>query len=154
MGQSRPLFVYFRSLLVTISIQIEKSVDGVLGIQNRGRRMVCADKTTELWRPLLSHVFLHISLLYSNWQQIQTKIEQFETSPKEHKFQSCNETDRLNFTKQDYLIFAVKYNCKTATSVASMCKSKSIVYTVKSSVTLHQWMYTSADYNTTSLRWA
>ena len=29
MGQSRPLFVIF---LVTISIQIEKSVDGVLGI--------------------------------------------------------------------------------------------------------------------------
>ena len=33
MGQSRPLFVYFRSFLVTISIQIEKSVDGVLGIR-------------------------------------------------------------------------------------------------------------------------
>ena len=31
MGQSRPLFVYF---LITISItQIEKSVDGVLGIR-------------------------------------------------------------------------------------------------------------------------
>ena len=36
MGQSRPLFVYFR---VTISIQIEKTVDGVLGIRTRGRRM-------------------------------------------------------------------------------------------------------------------
>ena len=44
-------FVYFRSFLITISIQIEKSVDGVLGIQTRGRRMVGADKTTELWRP-------------------------------------------------------------------------------------------------------
>ena len=33
MGQSRPLFVYFCSFLVTISIQIEKSVDGVLGIR-------------------------------------------------------------------------------------------------------------------------
>ena len=32
-------------------IQIEKSVDGVLGIQTQGRRMVGADKTTELWRP-------------------------------------------------------------------------------------------------------
>ena len=48
MGQSRPLFVYFR---VTISIQIEKTVDGVLGIRTRGRRMVGAVKTTELWRP-------------------------------------------------------------------------------------------------------
>ena len=45
-------FVYFRSFLVTISIQIEKSIDGVLGIQTRGRWMVGADETTELWRPL------------------------------------------------------------------------------------------------------
>ena len=45
MGQSRPLFVYFRSFL-TISIQIEKSVDGVLGIRTWGRRMVGADETT------------------------------------------------------------------------------------------------------------
>ena len=41
----------FRSFLITISIQIEKSVDGVLGIRTRGRRMVGADETTELWRP-------------------------------------------------------------------------------------------------------
>ena len=33
MGQSRPLFVYFPPFLITISIiQIEKGVDGVLGI--------------------------------------------------------------------------------------------------------------------------
>ena len=32
MGKSRPLFVYFSSFLITISIQIEKSIDGVLGI--------------------------------------------------------------------------------------------------------------------------
>ena len=50
MGQSRPLFVYFHSFLITISIQIEKSVDGVLGIRTQGRRMVGAAKTTELWR--------------------------------------------------------------------------------------------------------
>ena len=50
MGQSRPLFVYFRSFL-TISIQIEKSIDGVLGIRTWGRRMVGADETMELWRP-------------------------------------------------------------------------------------------------------
>ena len=37
MGESRPLFVYFRYFLDTISIiQIEKSVDGVLGIRTRG----------------------------------------------------------------------------------------------------------------------
>ena len=52
MGQSRPLFVYFCYFLDTISIiQIEKSIDGVLGIRTWGRRMVGADETTELWRP-------------------------------------------------------------------------------------------------------
>ena len=59
MGQSRPLFVYFRSFL-TISIQIEKSVDGVLGIRTRGRRMVGADEITELWRPLDTIICLSI----------------------------------------------------------------------------------------------
>ena len=52
MGQSRPLFVYFHPFFITNSIiQIEKSVDGRLGIQTRGRRMVGMDKTTELWLP-------------------------------------------------------------------------------------------------------
>ena len=45
------LFVYFRSFLVTISIKIEKSIDGVLGIRTRGHSMVGANETTELWRP-------------------------------------------------------------------------------------------------------
>ena len=49
MGQSRSLFVYFRSFLIIISIQIEKSIDGVLGIRTRGCNMVGADETTELW---------------------------------------------------------------------------------------------------------
>ena len=47
MGQFRPLYVYFRYCLDTISIiQIEKSRDGVLGIRTLGRRMVGADETT------------------------------------------------------------------------------------------------------------
>ena len=46
MGQFRPLFVYFRPFLITISrIQIEKSIDGVLGNQTHGCQMVGADKT-------------------------------------------------------------------------------------------------------------
>ena len=45
-------FFYFRSFLITNSIiQIEKSVDGVVGIRTWGCRMVGADKTMELWRP-------------------------------------------------------------------------------------------------------
>ena len=49
-------FVYFRSFLITISmIQIEKRVDGELGIRTRGCMMVGADDTTELWRPTILH---------------------------------------------------------------------------------------------------
>ena len=57
MGQSRPLFVYFRPFLITISIiQIDKSIDGVLGTQTRGHMMVGADNTMELWRlPINKH---------------------------------------------------------------------------------------------------
>ena len=43
-------FVYFRPFHITIQLQIEKSLDGVLGIWTRGRRMVGADETTELWQ--------------------------------------------------------------------------------------------------------
>ena len=49
MDQSRTLFVYFRSFLTTISIiQIEKSIDGMLGIRTRGHRIIYVDETTEL----------------------------------------------------------------------------------------------------------
>ena len=49
MAQCRPLFVYFRHFLITMPItQIEKRMDGVLGIQTRGRMMEGADDTTEL----------------------------------------------------------------------------------------------------------
>ena len=58
MGQFWPLFVYFRSFLTTISIQFEKSIDGVLGIRTRGRRMVGADETMELMRPPKIYNFL------------------------------------------------------------------------------------------------
>ena len=52
MGQSWPLFVYFCPFFNTTSIiQIEKSVDGVLGIRTRGCRIVGARETMELWRP-------------------------------------------------------------------------------------------------------
>ena len=45
------LFIFVLSLITISIIQIEKSVYGVIGIQTRGRRMVGADETTELWRP-------------------------------------------------------------------------------------------------------
>ena len=51
-GQSRPLFCLF---LFFSSYNFNntnwKSIDGVLGIGTRGRRMVGTDETTELWRP-------------------------------------------------------------------------------------------------------
>ena len=50
---------YFRSFLNIISIiKNEKSIDGVLGIRTRGRRLVGADETTELWRPPLTGALL------------------------------------------------------------------------------------------------
>ena len=67
MGQSRPLFVYFCPFPITISIQIEKSVDGVLGIRTRGRRMVGADETTELWRPPFQFI---ITERLKDWLQL------------------------------------------------------------------------------------
>ena len=45
------LFIFVFFLDAISIIQIEKSVDVVLGIRTRGSRMVGADKTTELWRP-------------------------------------------------------------------------------------------------------
>ena len=58
MGQSRPLFVYFRPFLIAISIiLIEKSIDGVLGIGTCGRRIVGTDEITELWRPPIQESF-------------------------------------------------------------------------------------------------
>ena len=47
MCQSRPLFVYLRPSI----IQIEKSVDDVLGVQTRVSRMVGRDETMAIWRP-------------------------------------------------------------------------------------------------------
>ena len=73
MGQCRPLFVYFRPFLVTISII--KSVDGVHGVQTRGRMMVVADKTTELWQPpnkiiiLLNAIHRQLHLYFIEHQQ-------------------------------------------------------------------------------------
>ena len=61
MGQSRPRFVYFRHFLITISMQIEKSIDGVLGIRTRGLRMVGTDETMELWRPPNATLFFQLN---------------------------------------------------------------------------------------------
>ena len=71
-------FVYFHPYLIQIKIsamQLEISVDGVLGIWTRGCKMVDADETTEVWRPSPSHrivypaSFLFIFVLFSiPWQ--------------------------------------------------------------------------------------
>ena len=52
MGQIRPLFVYFRPFLNTMTNIVQhltiKSIDGVLGIRTRDHRMVGEDESTEL----------------------------------------------------------------------------------------------------------
>ena len=74
MGQSRPLFVYFRYFLITISItQIEKSIDGVLGNRTWGCSMVGSDKTTGLLRPPKNNIVIvarldhHGEYRWTNW---------------------------------------------------------------------------------------
>ena len=68
-------FCLFSSFLISISIiQIEKSLDGVLWIRTHCRRLVGADKTTELWQPAKirerSLVRLTLSLLISDLKDV------------------------------------------------------------------------------------
>ena len=50
MGQSQPLFVYFRLFYKTqTKYNLITSIDGVLGTQTRGGRIEGADKSTDLW---------------------------------------------------------------------------------------------------------
>ena len=55
MGQTRPIFVYFRSLhkeKYSTHLPIyDESIDGVLGTRTRGSRMVGADESAELPKP-------------------------------------------------------------------------------------------------------
>ena len=61
MGQTRPLFVYFRPFLNTMTNTTQnltiKSVDGVLWTQTRGGRMVGTDESTELWLHPFTNLF-------------------------------------------------------------------------------------------------
>ena len=86
-GPIPAFFVYFHSFLVTILItQIEKIVDGVLGIWTRGCRMVVADETMELWRPLLLQ---DIRLLYSeqwSWTTLKKRFTWFTNWFSFHRF--------------------------------------------------------------------
>ena len=49
MSQSRPLFVYFFVLFIAQFKYNFKSIDVVLGIRNRGCRMVDADGSIDMW---------------------------------------------------------------------------------------------------------
>ena len=69
MGQFRPLFLLFSSfshsnikqVSSNLTLCIEKGVDGVLGIQTRGRRIVGADEPLSYGRwPLFSNVLVMI----------------------------------------------------------------------------------------------
>ena len=48
---------------------MEKSEDGVLGFQTLGRMMVCADETTELWRPKVGTFLNYISISRTTFLQ-------------------------------------------------------------------------------------
>ena len=53
------IFVLFSFQIQFQRYKLKKSIDGVLGIRTRGRRIVGTDKTAELWRPPL-YLFLRI----------------------------------------------------------------------------------------------
>ena len=76
MCQTRPLFVYFRSFLNTMTNIVQhltlKSIDGVLGIRTRDCRMVGADESTELKRP--PTVYLFGNLFYLSLPKITLKL--------------------------------------------------------------------------------
>ena len=74
MDKSWPPIVYFRPFLVTVSIiQIEKSLDGVLGIQTWGCRIVGADKFLFLIKALLNlkcvNSFYRLSFIFCHFNQ-------------------------------------------------------------------------------------
>ena len=63
MGQTRPLFVYFRPFLNTTKNMLQnltingRRIDGIFEIWTQDRKMVGTDKSTELWRPCLLNIF-------------------------------------------------------------------------------------------------
>ena len=64
-------FCLFSLFIDTISIiQIDKSIDRVLGIWTRGRRMVGADETMEVWRAPL--VIPNLSVVVVKWSAYST----------------------------------------------------------------------------------
>ena len=72
MDKSWPPIVYFRPFLVTVSIiQIEKSLDGVLGIQTWGCRIVGADIFLFLIKALLNlkcvNSFYRLSFIFCHF---------------------------------------------------------------------------------------
>ena len=56
MGQTRPLFLSFRSFHMANIAQNDKSVDAMLGTQTQGDRMVDADEST-MAAPLCAFLF-------------------------------------------------------------------------------------------------
>ena len=50
MGQTLPLFVYFRSFRIPYLTLNDISINGVIGIRTWDGMMVCTDESTDLWR--------------------------------------------------------------------------------------------------------
>ena len=80
MGQTRPLFVLFAFFSYdkySTNTKNEKSIDGVVGTQTQGGRMVGAEKSTELWRhsrELLPKRILHLLEQHYPWADIKNKF--------------------------------------------------------------------------------
>ena len=98
MGQSRPLFVYLHYFLDSISIiQIENSIDGVVGIRTQGRRWLAQTKPQSYgghprmyvlkWLILkFCHVFSNYILQKNGWLQ---QVVGLEDKQADHQTTRC-----------------------------------------------------------------
>ena len=113
MGQSRPhfrLFLYFPhsniKLQFQFQFQIERSVDGALGIQTRGRRMAGIDENRQLWRPpTLPNILFSVS---RKQKQIIVAAKWFA------KLRLCSVTK--------FGVFGHKFPIKSSLNIGLFCK--------------------------------
>ena len=66
-------FVYFRTFNITIQLQTESSINGVLGILTRGHRKVGAGRFIEQWRPPNEKKVVKLNL-YRHWTVVVAQL--------------------------------------------------------------------------------
>ena len=103
MGQSRPLFVYFRPFLITTSkIQIERSLDGVLGIWTHGCRMVSADEPRSYGgRPMKTIVISAFKYITYEWSLFLFALQERDPAHDRSQQEDQEEASKAAARKQE-----------------------------------------------------